>query len=205
MAKSNTAKGKLVRKFGENIFGNPKYDRLLNRKPYNPGQHGQSRRAKLSNYGIQLREKQKIKFMYGLLEKQFRLTFQKADKMKGETGTNMLQLLESRLDNVVHRLGFAISRPAARQLVSHKHILLNGKCVNIPSLLVKPGDVVSIRNKSKKMDCVIESMKNIKGDIDLAWLSLDKAKMSGTFISIPEREDMRLTVNEQLVVELYSK
>ena len=205
MAKSTTAKGKLVRKFGENIFGNPKYDRLLNRKSYNPGQHGQSRRAKLSNYGIQLREKQKIKFMYGLLEKQFKLTFQKADRMKGETGTNMLQLLESRLDNVVHRLGFAISRPAARQLVSHKHILLNGKCVNIPSLLVKPGDVVSIRNKSKKMDCIIESMKNIKGDIDLAWLSLDKAKMSGTFISIPEREDMQLTVNEQLVVELYSK
>ena len=205
MAKSTTAKGKLVRKFGENIFGNPKYDRLLNRKPYSPGQHGQTRRAKLSNYGIQLREKQKIKFMYGLLEKQFKLTFQKADKMKGETGTNMLQLLESRLDNVVHRLGFAISRPAARQLVSHKHILLNGKCVNIPSLIVKPGDVVSVRNKSKKMDCVIESMKNIKGDIDLAWLSLDKAKMSGTFISIPEREDMKLTVNEQLVVELYSK
>ena len=205
MSKVDTPKGKLVRKFGENIFGNPKYDRLLNRKPYNPGQHGQSRRAKLSNYGIQLREKQKIKFMYGLLEKQFRLTFQKADKMKGETGTNMLQLLESRLDNVVHRLGFAISRPAARQLVSHKHILLNGKCVNIPSLIVKPGDVVSIRNKSKKMDCIIESMKNIKGDIDLAWLSLDKAKMSGTFISIPEREDMKLTVNEQLVVELYSK
>ena len=205
MAKSTTAKGKLVRKFGENIFGNPKYDRLLNRKPYSPGQHGQNRRAKLSNYGIQLREKQKIKFMYGLLEKQFRLTFQKADKMKGETGTNMLQLLESRLDNVVHRLGFAISRPAARQLVSHKHILLNDKCVNIPSLIVKPGDVVSIRNKSKKMDCIIESMKNIKGDIDLAWLSLDKAKMSGTFISIPEREDMKLTVNEQLVVELYSK
>tara|TARA_X000000950_G_scaffold219938_1_gene264882 strand:+ start:1434 stop:2051 length:618 start_codon:yes stop_codon:yes gene_type:complete len=205
MAKSTTAKGKLVRKFGENIFGNPKYDRLLNRKPYSPGQHGQTRRAKLSNYGIQLREKQKIKFMYGLLEKQFRLTFQKADKMKGETGTNMLQLLESRLDNVVHRLGFAISRPAARQLVSHKHILLNGRCVNIPSLTVKPGDVVSIRNKSKKMDCVIDSMKNIKGDIDLAWLSLDKAKMSGTFVSIPEREDMKLTVNEQLVVELYSK
>ena len=205
MAKSTIAKGKLVRKYGENIFGNPKYDRLLNRKPYSPGQHGQTRRAKLSNYGIQLREKQKIKFMYGLPEKQFKLTFQKADKMKGETGTNMLQLLESRLDNVVHRLGFAISRPAARQLVSHKHILLNDKCVNIPSLIVKPGDVVSIRNKSKKMDCVIDSMKNIKGDIDLAWLSLDKAKMSGTFISIPEREDMKLTVNEQLVVELYSK
>ena len=205
MAKSTVAKGKLVRKFGENIFGNPKYDRLLNRKPYNPGQHGQSRRAKLSNYGVQLREKQKIKFMYGLLEKQFRLTFHKAEKLKGETGTNMLQLLESRLDNVVHRLGFAISRPAARQLVSHKHILLNGRSVNIPSLIVRPGDVVSVRDKSKKMDCIIDSIKHIKGDIELTWLSLDKAKKSGTFISIPERDEMNLTVNEQLVVELYSK
>ena len=205
MAKSNTAKGKLVRKFGENIFGNPKYDRLLNRKPYNPGQHGQTRRAKLSNYGIQLREKQKIKFMYGLLEKQFRLTFQRAEKLKGETGTNMLQLLESRLDNVVHRLGFAISRSAARQLVSHKHILLNGRVANIPSLIVKPGDVISVKARSKKMDCIIDSIKHIKGDIDLPWLSLDKAKMSGTFVSLPERDDMNLTVNEQLVVELYSK
>lgn len=205
MAKSTVAKGKLVRKFGENIFGNPKYDRLLNKKPYNPGQHGQSRRAKLSNYGLQLREKQKIKFMYGLLEKQFRLTFKRAEKLKGETGTNMLQLLESRLDNVVHRLGFAISRPAARQLVSHKHILLNGRLVNIPSLTLKPGDIISVREKSKKMDCIMDSMKQIKGDIELSWLSLDKAKMSGTFVAIPEREDMNLTLNEQLVVELYSK
>ena len=205
MAKSTIAKGKLVRKFGENIFGNPKYDRLLNKKPYNPGQHGQSRRAKLSNYGLQLREKQKIKFMYGLLEKQFRLTFKRAEKLKGETGTNMLQLLESRLDNVVHRLGFAISRPAARQLVSHKHILLNGRLVNIPSLTLKPGDIISVREKSKKMDCIMDSMKQIKGDIELSWLSLDKAKMSGTFVAIPEREDMNLTLNEQLVVELYSK
>ena len=205
MAKSTVAKGKLVRKFGENIFGNPKYDRLLNKKPYNPGQHGQSRRAKLSNYGLQLREKQKIKFMYGLLEKQFRLTFKRAEKLKGETGTNMLQLLESRLDNVVHRLGFAISRPAARQLVSHKHILLNGRLVNIPSLTLKPGDIISVREKSKKMDCIMDSMKQIKGDIELSWLSLDKAKMSGPFVAIPEREDMNLTLNEQLVVELYSK
>ena len=205
MAKINTPRGKLVRKFGENIFGNPKYDKLLNRKPYGPGQHAQTRRGKVSNYGTQLQEKQKIKFMYGLLEKQFRITFKKAEKLKGETGTNMLQLLESRLDNVVFRLGFAPTRPASRQLVSHKHILLNGKMVNIPSLIVKPGDTIAVKEKSKKMDCVIESMKNIKGDIDLAWLSLDKAKMSGTFISIPEREDMKLTVNEQLVVELYSK
>ena len=131
MAKSNKPKGKLVRKFGENIFGNPKYDRLLNRKAYSPGQHGQSRRSKLSNYGIQLQEKQKIKFMYGLLEKQFRLTFERAEKMKGETGTNMLQILESRLDNVVYRLGFAPSRPAARQLVSHKHFLVNDQTLLI--------------------------------------------------------------------------
>ena len=205
MAKSQTTKGKIVRKFGENIFGNPKYDRLLNRKPYAPGQHGQGRRSKLSNYGTQLREKQKIKFMYGLLEKQFKLNFVKADKMKGETGTNMLQLLESRLDNIVYRVGFAPSRPAARQLVSHKHFLVNNKVVNIPSYIVKPGDTVEVRVKSKKMDIILESMRRIKGDIDLAWLSLDKAKMKGTFISVPDRDDMQLTVNEQLVVELYSK
>lgn len=205
MAKSQTTKGKIVRKFGENIFGNPKYDRLLNRKPYAPGQHGQGRRSKLSNYGTQLREKQKIKFMYGLLEKQFRLNFVKADKMKGETGTNMLQLLESRLDNVAFRLGFAPSRPAARQLVSHKHFLVNNKVVNIPSYLVKQGDVIEVRDKSKKMDIILESMRRIKGDMDLSWLELDKAKLRGTFVAVPDRDEMQLTVNEQLVVELYSK
>ena len=205
MAKSNKPKGKLIRKFGENIFGNPKYDRLLNRKPYSPGQHGQSRRSKLSNYGIQLREKQKIKFMYGLLEKQFRLTFERAEKMKGETGTNMLQILESRLDNVVYRLGFAPSRPAARQLVSHKHFLVNNKIVNISSFIVKPGDVIEVREKSRKMDIILESMRRIKGDMDLSWLSLDKAKMKGTFNAVPDRNVMQLTINEQLVVELYSK
>ena len=205
MAKSQTTKGKIVRKFGENIFGNPKYDRLLNRKPYAPGQHGQGRRSKLSNYGTQLREKQKIKFMYGLLENQFRLNFLKADKMKGETGTNMLQLLESRLDNVAFRLGFAPSRPAARQLVSHKHFLVNNKVVNIPSYIVKEGDVIEVRDKSKKMDIILESMRRIKGDMDLSWLELDKAKLRGTFVAVPDRDEMQLTVNEQLVVELYSK
>ena len=205
MAKSNKPKGKLIRKFGENIFGNPKYDRLLNRKPYSPGQHGQSRRSKLSNYGIQLQEKQKIKFMYGLLEKQFRLTFERAEKMKGETGTNMLQILESRLDNVVYRLGFAPSRPAARQLVSHKHFLVNNKIVNISSFIVKPGDIIEVREKSRKMDIILESMRRIKGDMDLSWLSLDKAKMKGTLNAVPERNEMQLTINEQLVVELYSK
>ena len=205
MAKINTPRGKLVRKFGENIFGNPKYDRLLNRKPYGPGQHAQTRRGKISNYGTQLQEKQKIKFMYGLLEKQFRITFKKAEKLKGETGTNMLQLLESRLDNVVYRLGFSPTRPAARQLVSHKHFLVNGIAVNIPSYTLKPGDTISVRERSKKMDIILNSIRKIKGDIDLSWLELDKAKMTGIFLNVPERDQMNLTVNEQLVVELYSK
>ena len=205
MAKINTPRGKLVRKFGENIFGNPKYDKLLNRKPYDPGQHAQTRRGKVSNYGTQLQEKQKIKFMYGLLEKQFRITFKKAEKLKGETGTNMLQLLESRLDNVVYRLGFSPTRPAARQLVSHKHFLVNGIAVNIPSYTLKPGDTISVRDRSKKMDIILNSIRTIKGDIDLSWLELDKAKMTGIFLNVPERDQMNLTVNEQLVVELYSK
>ncbi len=205
MAKLKTAKGKLVRKFGENIFGNPKYDKLLNRKAYPPGQHGQSRRSKLSNYGVQLQEKQKIKFTYGLLEKQFRNNFEKAEKMVGETGINMLQLLEKRLDNVVYKLGFAPSRPSSRQLVTHKHFLVNNRIVNIPSYKVKPGDVIQVREKSKKLDIIIESLRRIKGDIDLSWLEINKAKMRGVFLSVPERDEMELTFNEQLVVELYSK
>jgi len=205
MAKLNQSRGKLVRKFGENIFGNPKYDRLLNRKPYGPGQHAQNRRPKVSNYGTQLHEKQKIKFMYGLLEKQFRITFKKAEKLKGETGTNMLQLLESRLDNIVYRLGFAPTRPSARQLVNHKHFMVNDKLVNIPSYILKPGDKIKVKDKSKKVDIILNSVKAIKGDLDLAWLELDKAKMKGIFKSVPEREEMNLTINEQLVVELYSK
>tara|TARA_B100001113_G_scaffold104316_1_gene84562 strand:+ start:56 stop:673 length:618 start_codon:yes stop_codon:yes gene_type:complete len=205
MAKLNQSRGKLVRKFGENIFGNPKYDRLLNRKPYGPGQHAQNRRPKVSNYGTQLHEKQKIKFMYGLLEKQFRITFKKAEKLKGETGTNMLQLLESRLDNIVYRLGFAPTRPSARQLVNHRHFMVNDKLVNIPSYILKPGDKIKVKDKSKKVDIILNSVKAIKGDLDLAWLELDKAKMKGVFKSVPEREEMNLTINEQLVVELYSK
>jgi small subunit ribosomal protein S4 len=205
MAKYKGARGKLVRKFGENIFGNAKFDRLLNRKSYAPGQHGQSRRRRLSNYGLQLREKQKIKYMYGLLEKQFLNNFKKAEMMKGETGTNMMQLLERRLDNVVYRLGFAPTRPAARQLVNHYHFLINGKPVNIPSYLLKPGDLVQVKEKSKKLDLILEALKRIKGDIDLPWLELDKAKMKGNFIAVPERDQMNLTIDERLVVELYSK
>ncbi len=205
MAKLKTPRGKLVRKFGENIFGNPKFDRLLNRKPYAPGQHGQSRRRRLSNYGTQLREKQKIKILYGVLEKQFRNYFEKADKMAGETGTNLMQLLERRLDNVVYRLGFASTRSAARQLVNHGHFLVNNRKVNISSFSVKQGDVIQVRERSRKMDVILDSMKRIKGDIDLPWLELDKAKMTGNVIAAPEREDMQVLVNEQLVVELYSK
>ncbi len=205
MAKNQVARGKLVRKYGANIFGNPKYDKLLNRKPYSPGQHGQGRRGRLSNFGLQLKEKQKIKFMYGLLEKQFSNCFKKADKMKGETGTNLLQLLERRLDNVVYRLGFSPTRPSGRQLVNHGHFIVNGKKVNIPSALVKRGDIIQVREKSKKLDIILESVKRIKGDLDLPWLELDKAKMKGTVLDIPERDQMDQTINDRLVVELYSK
>lgn len=205
MAKPSRIRGKLVRKFGVNVFGNPKYDRLLNRKPYAPGQHGQTRRRRLSNYGVQLQEKQKIKSMYGLLEKQFRNYFTKAEKMSGETGTNLLQLLESRLDNIVYRISFAPTRPAARQLVNHGHFLVNDKRVNIPSYILKSGDKIQVREKSKKMDLILDSMKRIKGDIDLPWLELDKGKMQGSFLGMPERDQIDQTIKEQLVVELYSK
>ena len=205
MAKSSVPKGKLVRKFGENIFGNPKYDSLLNKKPYTPGQHGPTRRRRLSNYGVQLREKQKIKAMYGVLERQFRNYFHKAEKMTGETGTNLLQLLECRLDNVVYRLGLASTRSQARQMVSHAHFLLNDRRCNYPSATVKPGDVIQVRERSRRMEIIMDAMKRIKGDIGLPWLELDKGKMTGTFLAVPERDEMALTVNEQLVVELYSK
>ena len=205
MAKSSVPKGKLVRKFGENIFGNPKYDSLLNKKPYTPGQHGPTRRRRLSNYGVQLREKQKIKAMYGVLERQFRNYFHKAEKMTGETGTNLLQLLECRLDNVVYRLGLASTRSQARQMVSHAHFLLNNRRCNYPSATVKPGDVIQVRERSRRMEIIMDAMKRIKGDMGLPWLELDKGKMTGTFLAVPERDEMALTVNEQLVVELYSK
>ena len=205
MAKPSRIRGKLVRKFGVNVFGNPKYDRLLNRKSYAPGQHGQTRRRRLSNYGVQLQEKQKIKSMYGLLEKQFKNYFTKAEKMSGETGTNLLQMLESRLDNIVYRISFAPTRPAARQLVNHGHFLVNDKRVNIPSYILKSGDKIQVREKSKKMDLILDSMKRIKGDIDLPWLELDKGKMQGSFLGMPERDQIDQTIKEQLVVELYSK
>ena len=205
MARYIGPKAKIARKFGENIFGNAKITKILERKNYAPGQHGQSRRRRPSNYGLQLKEKQKIKYMYGLLERQFRKFFQKADKMSGETGLNLLQLLERRLDNVVYRLGFSPTRAAARQLVNHKHFLVNGKSVNIPSFLVKENDQISVRSKSRKLAVVHDSVKLVRGDLDSGWLSLDKASLSGVVTKLPEKEDFDATLKVQMVVELYSK
>lgn len=175
------------------------------KKSYQPGQHGQTSRKRLSNYGLQLREKQKIKRIYGILEKQFRRYFEIASSQKGITGTNLMKILESRLDNVVYRLGFASSRKMARELASHRHFSVNGKVVNIPSYILKAGDVIQVREKSRKLNAIHESMKRIHGDHELSWLVLDKAKMQGIFIQVPERDQMAVEVNEQLVVGLYSK
>ena len=171
---------------------------------YPPGQHGNSRRAKVSEYGIQLREKQKIKRIYGLLETQFRNYFEKANKAKGITGENLVKILERRLDNVVYRIGFASSRKQARQLIKHRHIIVNDSLVDVPSYLLTAGDVIKIKDKSKKLDMIHNSLKKVK-DSTYSWLSVDKASLSGTFIQIPERADVPLNANEQLVVELYSK
>ncbi len=177
---------------------------IENERNFPPGQHGNSRRAKISEYGVQLREKQKIKRIYGLLETQFRNDFEKASRQKGRTGENLVKLLERRLDNVVYRLGFASSRKAARQLVRHRHIIVNDVLVDIPSYQVAPGDVIKIKDKSKKLDLIHNSLKRTK-DNQYSWLSVDKATLSGTFLQVPERSEIPLNANEQLVVELYSK
>lgn len=176
----------------------------IEKRNYPPGQHGVSRRSKISEYGIQLREKQKIKRIYGILETQFRNYFEKALKQKGKTGENLIKLLERRLDNVVYRIGFASSRKQARQLIKHGHILVNNKPVDIPSYLLKAGDSVQVRDKSKKLDLIHNSLKRVK-DNTYNWITVDKASLSGTFVQVPERADIPLEANEQLVVELYSK
>ena len=176
----------------------------IEEKNYPPGQHGLSRRSKVSEYGVQLREKQKIKRSYGLLETQFRNYFEKANKQKGRTGENLIKSLERRLDNVVFRLGFASSRKQARQLITHRHILINNSLVTIPAYLLKAGDVIHVKEKSKKLDAIHNSLKRVK-DNTYAWLTVDKATLSGTFVQVPERVDVPLNANEQLVVELYSK
>lgn len=204
MARYTGPKAKLVRKFGENIFGNPKYDKILANKPYGPGQHGNGRRRKDSHYGVQLKEKQKLKITYGLFEKQFRNYFKKADRMHGVTGANLLQLLERRFDNIVYRFGFAASRAQARQLISHGHLTINDKSVNIPSYLLKPGDVVAVREKSKKMELFHNALR-IRKSNPYEWIEVEKAHLTGKLLSIPERVDIPVNVNEQLIVELYSK
>lgn len=177
----------------------------VEKKGYPPGQHGTRRRFKQSEYGIQMREKQKVRRMYGLLEKQFRNYFSKAERQTGITSENLLQLLETRLDNVVYRLGFAPSRSAARQLVCHRHFMVNGKLVNIPSYILKAGDMINVKEKSKKLDAIHESMKKIREGKLVPWLDLDKPGMKGTLMNIPARADIQLDVNESLIVELYSK
>ncbi len=208
MAVYHDAVCKLCRREREKLFlkGTKCYTEKcpLEKKNYPPGQHGTSRRTKISEYGIQLREKQKVKRIYGLLERQFKNYFEKALKQKGRTGENLIKLLERRLDNVVYRLGFAPSRKAARQLVRHRHILVDGKIVDIPSYLLKPGQVVSIKEKSKALDIIHNSLKRVK-EGTYPWLQIDKATLSGTFLHIPERVDIPLNANEQLIVELYSK
>ena len=176
----------------------------LEKKNYPPGQHGLSRRQKFSEYGVQLREKQKVKRIYGLLEKQFHNYFEKANKQKGVTGENLIKLLERRLDNVAFRLGFAPSRKSARQLVKHRHFLVNDRIVDIPSFLLAPGDVITVREKSKKLDIIHNSLRKTKDSI-YSWLSVDKASLSGTFMQIPDRQEVPLNATEQLIVELYSK
>jgi small subunit ribosomal protein S4 len=177
----------------------------VERRGFPPGQHGQSRRTKVSEYGVQLREKQKVRRMYGLMEGQFRNYFARALQQTGRTGETLVKLLERRLDNVVFRMGFAPSRKAARQLITHGHFLVNNHPVDIPSYLLRGGDVIQVREKSKKLEVMHSSIKRMKDTAMLPWLSLDKAAMTGTFLNVPERADIPLNANEQLIVELYSK
>ncbi|MGQ8338671.1 30S ribosomal protein S4 [Sunxiuqinia sp. A32] len=202
MARYRGPKTKIARKFGEPIYGP---DKVLEKKNYPPGMHGQgSRRRKKSEYGLQLREKQKAKYTYGILERQFSNLFKKASASKGVTGEVLLQLLESRLDNVVFRLGLAASRPAARQLVSHKHITVNGELVNIPSFQLRPGDVVGVREKSKSLEVISDALTSHRYN-KYAWLEWDGGQMVGKFLNRPEREEIPENIKEQLIVELYSK
>ncbi len=206
MSKNNnrklTPKGKIVRRLGANVFGNPKYDKLLAKKPAPPG--GAPRRSsKQSIYGLQLQEKQKIRFAYGVSEKQLRSVYVAAKKMEGVTGSNMLILLERRFDNVVYRLGYCVTRPQARQLVRHGHFLLNGRKVDMPGVLMNAGDVITVRESSAEMKILKENLEAAAAVSKPAWLSLEGAK--GTVIRTPERADIPNVADEQVVVEFYSK
>jgi len=201
MARYTGPKTKIARKFGEAIFGD---DKSFEKRNYPPGQHGNNRRrGKKSEYAIQLMEKQKAKYSYGILERQFRNLFEKASRSKGITGVILLQLCESRLDNVVYRLGISKSRRGARQLVSHRHITVNGELVNIPSYHLKPGDVIGVREKSKSLTAIEDALTNNSSVYE--WMNWNADKMEGTFIAVPERIQIPENINEQFIVELYSK
>ena len=201
MARYIGPKSKIARRFGEPIFG---ADKVLSKRNFPPGQHGNNRRRKVSEYGAQLAEKQKAKYTYGVLERQFRNLFEKAAKASGITGEVLLQLLESRLDNVVFRMGLAPTRAAARQLVGHKHIIVDGSVVNIPSYSVKPGQVIGVREKAKSLE-VIETALAGFNHSKYPWIEWDNATKSGKFLHTPERADIPENIKEQLIVELYSK
>lgn len=201
MARYTGPKTKIARKFHEPIYGP---DKNYERKPYAPGMHGQSRRrSKTSEYGIQLQEKQKAKYTYGILERQFRKLYAQASRRGGITGEELMKLIESRLDNVVYRLGMAHSRAQARQLVSHRHIAVNGDIVNVPSYLLREGDIVSVRERSKSLEVITDSLASRANNYP--WLEWDGASMSGKFVSYPQRSDIPENLNEQLIVDLYSK
>ncbi|MFA5833716.1 MAG: 30S ribosomal protein S4 [Bacteroidota bacterium] len=203
MARNTGSVTKQSRKLG--IALSSKASKFMERRPYGPGQHGKGKRTKVSEYGLQLKEKQKMKYIYGVLERQFRNYFEKATHMKGKTGDNLVKLLELRLDNVVYRMGFAPTRRSARQLVTHGHFRINKEKVNIPSFQLKTGDVIAVREKSRQLDIIHNAMKRVKDASVYTWVSLDKAAMAGTFLRVPEREEIPMLANEQLVVELYSK
>lgn len=200
MARYRGPKQKLARRFGEPLFGPSK---SLERKPYPPGQHGNARRRKESEYAVQLKEKQKAKYTYGLLERQFRNLFEKASRKKGVTGENLLKFLEARLDNVVYRLGFARTRRQARQLVTHGHVMVNDRVSDIPSHMLQPGDIIEIRPKSKNLEVVREALARTRRSFN--HLEVDREQLKGKFVDFPEREDIPENIREQLIVELYSK
>ena len=200
MARDRGPKQKVARRFGEPIFGPSK---ALERKPYGPGQHGNARRRKESEYSVQLKEKQKAKYTYGLLERQFRNVFEKAARRKGVTGENLLQLLESRLDNVVYRLGFARTRRQARQLVTHGHVMVNDRVSGIPSHTLRPGDLIEVRPKSKNIASVQDALSVNRRNFN--HLEVDRDGLKGKFLDYPQRDDIPENIREQLIVELYSK
>jgi small subunit ribosomal protein S4 len=201
MARYIGPKARIARKFGEPILGPSK---ALQKKNYAPGMHGRGRKRKQSEYATQLAEKQKVKYIYGILERQFRTLFHKAQVKDGITGENMLKLCEARLDNTVYRLGIAPTRRAARQLVSHKHIIVDGEVVNIPSYSLKPGQLIGVREKSKSLEAVTDSL-SARNARRFNWVEWDATEMIGKFISFPERDQIPENINEQLIVELYSK